>query len=93
VRAALRALEVQCDVELVETVRHQHGIELADEAVALGFDAVGSMGGDGTANEVLNGTGDRLPIGEARRHPAALAQPVRRRGRERQRQSRLRRAR
>jgi diacylglycerol kinase family enzyme len=63
VRTALRALEPRCDVELVETRRHGHAIELAAEAVAEGFDAVGSMGGDGTANEVLNGTGDRLPIG------------------------------
>jgi diacylglycerol kinase family enzyme len=63
VRTVLRALEASCDVELVETERHEHGIELAAEAVALGFDAVGAMGGDGTANEVLNGAGDRLPIG------------------------------
>ena len=63
VRAAMRALELRCDVELVETERHEHAIELAAEAVALGFDAVGSMGGDGTSNEVLNGAGDRLPIG------------------------------
>ena len=29
----------------------------------LGFDGVGAMGGDGTANEVLNGAGDALPVG------------------------------
>ena len=28
-----------------------------------GFDGVVAMGGDGTANEVLNGAGDALPIG------------------------------
>jgi diacylglycerol kinase family enzyme len=63
VRAALRALEPFCDVELVETERRGHAQELAAEAVAQGFDCVGSMGGDGTANEVLNGVGDALPIG------------------------------
>ena len=55
VRAALHALELRCDVELIETERHEHAIELAAEAVESGFDAVGAMGGDGTANEVLNG--------------------------------------
>lgn len=63
VRAVLRALEPFCDIELVETERRGHAQELAAEAVALGFDSVGSMGGDGTANEVLNGVGDALPIG------------------------------
>jgi diacylglycerol kinase family enzyme len=63
VRAALRALEPHCDVELIETQRRGHAVELAAEAVASGFDGVGVMGGDGTANEVLNGAGDALPIG------------------------------
>ena len=72
VRTALRALEPHCDVELVETQRHEHAIELAAEAVALGFDGVGAMGGDGTANEVLNGAGDRPPGRRAAR-PAGRA--------------------
>jgi diacylglycerol kinase family enzyme len=63
VRMALNALEPHCDVELVETKRRDHASELAAEAVARGFDGVAAMGGDGTANEVLNGTGDRLPVG------------------------------
>ena len=36
-RTALRALEPHCDVELVETQRRGHAIELAAEAVALGL--------------------------------------------------------
>jgi diacylglycerol kinase family enzyme len=63
VRTVLEALEPICDVELVETLRRDHATELAAEAVALGFDAVVAMGGDGTANEVLNGVGDALPVG------------------------------
>jgi hypothetical protein len=63
VRTALRALEPHCDVELLETQRRGHAIELAAEAVASGFDGIGVMGGDGTANEVLNGAGSALPIG------------------------------
>ncbi len=31
--------------------------------MALGFDGVCAMGGDGTANEVLNGAGNAIPIG------------------------------
>jgi diacylglycerol kinase family enzyme len=63
VRTVLSALEPYCDVEMVETERHEHAIELASEAVTLGFDGVCAMGGDGTANEVLNGAGDRIPVG------------------------------
>jgi diacylglycerol kinase (ATP) len=62
-RTALRALEPLCEVEPVETERRGHAIELAAEAVARGFDGIGVMGGDGTANEVLNGAGNALPIG------------------------------
>ena len=36
---------------------------LGGVAVEQGFDAVFVLGGDGTANEVVNGVGDRLPIG------------------------------
>jgi len=36
---------------------------LGELAVEQGFDSVFVLGGDGTANEVVNGVGDRLPIG------------------------------
>ena len=39
------------------------GERLGRLAADEGFDAVFTLGGDGTANEVVNGTGDRLPIG------------------------------
>jgi diacylglycerol kinase family enzyme len=63
VRTVLGTLEPHCEIELIETRRRGHAIELAREAVAGGFDAIVAMGGDGTANEVLNGTGDALPVG------------------------------
>lgn len=41
--------------ELVRTEAPLHAISLAREAVRDGFDVVVAVGGDGTANEVLNG--------------------------------------
>lgn len=41
--------------ELVRTERPLHAIELARAAVRAGFEVVVAMGGDGTANEVING--------------------------------------
>jgi diacylglycerol kinase (ATP) len=41
--------------DLVRTERPMHAAELAREAARDGYDVVVSMGGDGTANEVLNG--------------------------------------
>jgi diacylglycerol kinase (ATP) len=43
------------DFDLVRTERVGHGIELAKEAAASGIEVVVAMGGDGTANEVING--------------------------------------
>ena len=43
------------DFDLVRTERVWHAAELAQEAAAMGYDAAVAMGGDGTANEVLNG--------------------------------------
>ncbi len=40
---------------LVRTERPWHAAELAQNASAAGFDVVVAVGGDGTANEVLNG--------------------------------------
>jgi diacylglycerol kinase family enzyme len=63
VRTAVAALEARLEVELVETEHRGHATGLAAGAVAAGFDGVVAMGGDGTANEVLNGIGDALPVG------------------------------
>jgi diacylglycerol kinase (ATP) len=41
--------------DLVRTERPMHAVMLAREAAQEGYDVVASMGGDGTANEVLNG--------------------------------------
>ncbi len=43
------------DFDLVRTERPWHAADLAQEAVAAGYDAVIALGGDGTSNEVLNG--------------------------------------
>lgn len=43
------------DYDVVITERPWHAEELAEKAVRDGFDVVVAVGGDGTANEVLNG--------------------------------------
>jgi diacylglycerol kinase (ATP) len=43
------------DFDLVRTEAPWHAADLAQEAVATGYDGVVAVGGDGTANEVLNG--------------------------------------
>jgi YegS/Rv2252/BmrU family lipid kinase len=51
-----RALsEYGLDFHIVRTERPWHAAELAQEAAAEGYDVVVAAGGDGTANEVLNG--------------------------------------
>jgi diacylglycerol kinase (ATP) len=58
----------QFQYELVLTQRPWHACELALQAAQQGFDVVTSVGGDGTANEVLNGlmqaqtNGIRTPV-------------------------------
>ncbi len=47
--------EYGLDFDLVRTERPWHAADLAQEAVAAGYDSVVAVGGDGTANEVLNG--------------------------------------
>jgi YegS/Rv2252/BmrU family lipid kinase len=46
---------LKLDYDLVQTEAPLHAIDLARQAVLEGYDAVISVGGDGTANEVLNG--------------------------------------
>jgi YegS/Rv2252/BmrU family lipid kinase len=43
------------DFNLVRTERPWHAVALAQQAVADGYEVVVSAGGDGTANEVING--------------------------------------
>jgi len=47
--------EYGLDFDIVRTERPWHAADLAQEAVAVGYDIVVAMGGDGTSNEVLNG--------------------------------------
>lgn len=53
IRQLLQDHELEFD--LVQTERPWHAAELAQEAAASGYDCVVAAGGDGTANEVLNG--------------------------------------
>ncbi len=62
-QTAIRELEEAATVEVERTSRHADATRIAAEATGAGFDAVIVLGGDGTANEVLNGVGDDLPIG------------------------------
>lgn len=62
-RTARREIEEVATVEVARTTRRLEAAEFAANAVADGFDAVIVLGGDGTANEVLNGIGAELPIG------------------------------
>jgi YegS/Rv2252/BmrU family lipid kinase len=43
------------DFDINLTEHPWHAADLAEQAVAIGFDVVVAVGGDGTANEVLNG--------------------------------------
>lgn len=53
VRAVLQ--DAGARVELAETARHGHAVELAGAAARAGWPAVVAMGGDGTVHEVVNG--------------------------------------
>jgi diacylglycerol kinase family enzyme len=50
-----RALGSDLKVDVAETLRRGHAIELAAEAADEGLDLVVVLGGDGTVNEVVNG--------------------------------------
>jgi diacylglycerol kinase family enzyme len=49
------ALARVLDLEVVETARRGHAVELGAKAASEGFDLVVALGGDGTVNEVVNG--------------------------------------
>ncbi len=55
------------DFDLVQTEGPGHGVELAREAVAQGFDPIVAAGGDGAISEVVNGM-----VGEQDRAGATL---------------------
>ncbi len=63
VGAVLVRLAAQLEVVAMHTLGAGDAERLGELAVEQGFDAVFVLGGDGTANEVVNGVGDRLPIG------------------------------
>ncbi len=50
--------ELKLDFEMAATERPWHGYEITKQAVQQGFDVVVGAGGDGTANEVINGLMD-----------------------------------
>src|ERR1700730_17193400 len=61
--AVMVAAADHVDLVAVHTRAAGDACRLADEAVAEGYQAFFVLGGDGTANEVVNGVGNRLPIG------------------------------
>jgi diacylglycerol kinase family enzyme len=63
VGSVLVAMAARLEVVAMHTLEAGDGERLGGLAVEQGFDAVFVLGGDGTANEVVNGVGDRLPIG------------------------------
>jgi YegS/Rv2252/BmrU family lipid kinase len=56
--------EERIDFDLALTERPWHAAELAKQAAMNGFDAVIAAGGDGTANEVINGLMDARKAGK-----------------------------
>ena len=51
----IRAMGSDLKVDVAETVRRGHALDLAKQAVHDGLDVVIALGGDGTVNEVVNG--------------------------------------
>jgi YegS/Rv2252/BmrU family lipid kinase len=61
-----RFVDLGLDFELIRTQAPGHAIQLAEQAVQDGFDVVVAAGGDGTANEVLNGLARSILSGAGR---------------------------
>jgi diacylglycerol kinase family enzyme len=51
------------EVVAMHTLGPGDAVRLGELAAEQGFEAAFVLGGDGTANEVVNGVGDRVPIG------------------------------
>jgi YegS/Rv2252/BmrU family lipid kinase len=64
----LRKLEL--DFKLVLTEYPEHATQLAQEALQEGYEVIVAAGGDGTANEVINGI---MTAGQARKDSTVLA--------------------
>ena len=60
------------DYDLIETEYIGHAIKLAEEAGSNGYDTVVAVGGDGTANEVINGLMHALKKGHLTSNLAVL---------------------
>jgi diacylglycerol kinase family enzyme len=63
VGSVLVGLAERFEVVAMHTRGPGDAVRLGELAVEQRFEAVFVLGGDGTANEVVNGVGDRLPIG------------------------------
>lgn len=63
VGSVLVRLAERVEVVAMHTRGPGDAVRLGELAVEQRFEAVFVLGGDGTANEVVNGVGDRLPIG------------------------------
>jgi diacylglycerol kinase family enzyme len=68
----VRSLEAQFDLEIKFTEYRMHAAEIAKQARADIFDAVITLGGDGTINEVINGLLDL----DVRDLPQPLLAPI-----------------
>lgn len=63
VGSVLVRMAARLEVVAMHTLGPGDAERLGQVAVEQGFEAVFVLGGDGTANEVVNGVGDRLPVG------------------------------
>jgi diacylglycerol kinase family enzyme len=63
VGSVLVRMAARLEVVAMHTTAPGDAERLGGLAVEQGFDSVFVLGGDGTANEVVNGVGDRLPVG------------------------------
>lgn len=61
--SVLVRMAARLEVVAMHTLGAGDAERLGGLAVEQGYDAVFVLGGDGTANEVVNGVGDRLPVG------------------------------